>query len=314
MRWGLMLLVVQGGLALAQTPLERVFWKPDPARWTLKVEGVPGGWSRDPSVSLRFTVEDPGMPTPPPEWRGMDYWDRRQARHQLDEAALEARVAQLLPPGSDAAWQPVSEADEGEEGWQGEDLEASPRWPDVPRLAALKAARAELEGLHEARRLELKAWFNGRSVDLHLQLGEPVRLTLRSEAGENRFAYLEPGRSKETVITWYFEGAAAPLVVRARALDGSPYLWNLRVLDPKGKLHDLDDASRFEWAEPGTWTVQWDSGHPSIWWDASDAAPRRIQVEATLFGGTDRERRQTFECLALPGSGRLNLGSFDVEP
>jgi hypothetical protein len=312
-RW-VVVLAVHGGLALAQTPLERVFWKPDPARWTLKVEGIPGGWRRDPSVSLRITLEDPRRPVPPPEWRGMDYWDRRQARHQLEEAALEARVAQLLPPGSDSAWQSASGGEGDEDGWHGEEGEGSQPWPDVSRLAALKAARAQLEGLQEARRFDLKAWFNGRPVGINLQVGEPGTLTLRSEAGENRFAFLEPGSRKETVFTWHFEGTSAPLVVRTRALEGSPYLWNLRVLDPKGKLHDLDNASDFDWAEPGTWTVQWDSGHPSPWWDASDAVPRRIHVEATLFGGTDRERRRTFECLALPGSGLLTLGSFDVEP
>ena len=314
MRSWFVVMVAQGGGLLAQTPLERVFWKPDPARWALKVEGIPGGWRRDPSVSLKFLVQDPGMPPAPPEWRSMDYWDRRRARIQLEDQAIEARVTQLLPPGSDAAWQPVSSVSEDNEGWQGEDNEGTFHWPDFARLAALKTARAELETLEAARRFELQAWFNGRPVRIQMRVGEANTLSLRSEAGENRLAFLLPGSSNETVHTWFFEGQSAPLVLRTQALEGSSYLWNLRVLDPSGKLHDLDSTSSFDWAEPGTWTVQWDSGSPTAWWEASDAEPRRVRVEATLFGGTDRERRQTFECLALPGSGLITLGSFDVEP
>jgi hypothetical protein len=39
-----------------------------------------------------------------------------------------------------------------------------------------------------------------------------------------------------------------------------------------------------------------------------------VRVEAVLDGGTDQERRWTFERLILPGAGGIVLGTFDVDP
>jgi hypothetical protein len=300
--------------AVAQTPRERVFWKPDPSRWSLKVEGEPGGWVTDPVVALRLTLVDPARPEPPAEWAGLDYWDRRQARQELEARALEARTVELLPEGSDAAWSPASSGWEEGEGWSAEEGAGPVGLPDLARLIALRRASAELAALHASRQIQMKAWFNGESRQMRVPLGEPWRLTLRSAAGENRLVILSPVDGSLRVFTWYHQGRNAPLAVRAEAVDGLQEVWGVRLVDGKGRLHDLEDGTAFDHPEPGTWTVQWQAGQPSRWWDASDAEPRRIRVSAVLHGGTDRERIQTFECLALPGTGLQTLGSFDVDP
>ena len=64
---------------------------------------------------------------------------------------------------------------------------------------------------------------------------------------------------------------------------------------------------------PGTYTIRWDAGAASRWWSDEDAAPRIVQVDVVLEGGTDRERRWRFETLVLPGTGPVTIGSFDVE-
>jgi hypothetical protein len=89
--------------------------------------------------------------------------------------------------------------------------------------------------------------------------------------------------------------------------------WNLEVLEPGGKLATHLKEFKKSNPPPGTYTLQWNAGTPSPWWSPEDANPRSVQVEVTLDGGTDQERRWRIESLILPGSGTVLLGSFDVE-
>jgi hypothetical protein len=88
----------------------------------------------------------------------------------------------------------------------------------------------------------------------------------------------------------------------------------VRVLAPDGKLSAASGSYSLADPAAGTYSVTWGDyrASHSSWWSPDAAAPVAVRVEVFLDAGTDRERRQSFTALCLPGGGEVALGSFEV--
>ena len=261
-------------------PPTRAAYVPDLRQWRLDVSPALGGWSSDRTVSLRVKLVDPNDPNPPQE-----------------EAA---------PPRFD---------DEGD----GEEVtsERAPRTADA--LKALRLAR-EAEAARSAwRQRTVKVWFNGEAMTWSLQVGTAFTTELTAQNGENRLELLEPDSGQKVVRSWWVSTSRTRLRVMTLQGPGEYVGGSLQVLEPDGALatggRRTASGGMLRWSgeythdspPPGTYTLTWSGG-----WRGGK--PGRLKVEAVLDGGTDQERRWTWERLILPGTGPVTLGTFDVEP
>jgi len=298
---------------MAQEP-SSYFWKPDPQKWRLELLTPLGGWSREGVSEIRVQLMDPTEVRPAKEL-SLDYWERWQKEREARARAIRQRVEELLAGEPEARWQPETI---GGEGWSKDpDEEEAAPTEDLSllakRLKAERQAREELRAVEEARRQNLKVWFNGEALVWPLELNRQESFEIRTVQGENRLEILEPESGLREVRTWWCESRAPRLRVIAREPGARWTSSNLEVLEPGGKL--ASGVQDFEKSHPasGTYTLRWNAGAFSRWWSPEDAQPRTVEVNVILDGGTDRERRWRFESLVLPGTGAVLIGSFDVE-
>jgi hypothetical protein len=255
-------------------------YTPDFRAWRLEVTPALGGWSSDRTVSLAIKLVDPRDPDPPkeeaPRWGGSDEGD--------DEA----------------------------EGPAGEEKTAA-------QLRQERLQR-EAEAARQAwRQRSLKVWFNGASMAWAVRVGTTFRTELTAQNGENRLEILEPDSGQRVVRTWWVSTARTRLRVVSIQANDEYTGGGLQVQEPDGALAQggrrTPSGGMLRWSgeythdtpPPGTYTLKWTGG-----WRGGK--PARIRVEAVLDGGTDQERRWSWERLVLPGAGPVLLGTFDVEP
>jgi hypothetical protein len=257
-------------------------YAPDPKLWRLEVEPGLGGWSSDRTVNLRIKLVDPRDPHPPKE---------EAARRGYDDGDEE----------------------DGGEGPTGEDT----RTAEQLRQARLER---EAEAARDAwRQRTLKAWFNGTTLAWSVRVGRAFTTELAAQNGENRLEIFEPDSGLRVVRSWWVSTARTRLRVASIQADGEYTGGSLQVLEPDGAVAQggrrTPSGGMMRWSgeythetpPPGTYTVKWTGG-----WRGGK--PARVKVEALLDGGTDQERRWTWERLILPGAGPVVLGTFDVEP
>lgn len=278
MRRARLLASLMGTILLGQTPAPP--YQPDLRLWRLEVAPDLGGWSLDRTVSLRVKLVDPKDPAPP-----------RQA---------EARTA----------------FDEEDEGYE----EDAPR--EAPTAEQLKAARLarQLEAQRNAwRNRTLKVWFNGQAMSWSVRVGSAFTQELTAQNGENRLEVVEPDSGLRVVRSWWVSTSRTRLRVVALQPPGEYLSGGLQVQEPDGALatggRRTPSGGTLRWTgeythetpPPGTYTLTWTAG-----WRGGK--PGRVTVVAVLDGGTDQERRWTWEQLILPGTGPVTLGTFDVDP
>lgn len=291
-----------------------LFWKADPARSRLEILTPLGGWDTGGPSEIRVRLADATDPRPPAD-PSLDYWERWEIRRNAEAAAIRLRIlerlggeSQPLPPRRDeiVAWLRDRESEKGPASPS--ELAFAAKW-----LKAERETREEMEAAEKSREREFSAWFNGEAMAWELELNRERRFTLNPVQGENRLEILDPATGRRTVRTWWFGGRGPRLRVVARETGTRWSASSLQVLEPGGRL--ASGIQDFEKTHPasGTYTLRWDAGAASTWWSPEDANPRRVQVDVILDGGTDRERRWRFESLALPGTGPVLIGSFDVE-
>jgi hypothetical protein len=254
---------------------------PDLKNWRLELAPDLGGWSSDRTVNVRLKLVDPNDPNPP-----------------KDEAA--GRYA--------------NEGDE-EEGYE-------PEAEDTRTAAQLRQARLEreAEAARQAwRQRTLKVWFNGATLTWSARVGTTLNTELSAQNGENRLEILEPDSGLRVVRSWWVSTARTRLRVVSIQANDEYTGGSLQVLEPDGAIAQggrrTPSGGMLRWSgeythdtpPPGTYTLKWSGG-----WRGGK--PARIKVEAVLEGGTDQERRWTWERLILPGAGTVTLGTFDVEP
>ncbi|WLT30133.1 hypothetical protein [Geothrix sp. PMB-07] len=259
-----------------------VAYTPDLKQWRLDLSPDLGGWSSDRTVSLRIKLVDPKDPNPPKdEPRRFDYED--------EEGGY----------------------DPGEGGEQ-----------DTRTAEQLKQARLdrEAEAARNAwRQRTLKVWLNGATLTWSVQVGHSTNQEITAQNGENRLEILEPDSGLRVVRSWWVSTARTRLRVVSIQAQDEYASGNLQVLEPDGAVAEggrrTPSGGMLRWSgeythetpPPGTYTLKWSGG-----WRG--AKPARVRVEALLDGGTDQERRWTWERLILPGAGPVTLGTFDVEP
>lgn len=256
---------------------------PDLKAWRMDVAPALGGWSSDRTVNLRIKLVDPRDPNPP-----------------KDEAN---------PRSYDAY-------DDYEEG----DGEA--RTEDTRTAEQLKQERLErqAEAARQAwRQRTLRVWFNGAALTWHTRVGTTLAMDITAQNGENRLEILEPDSGVKVVRSWWVSTARTRLRVVSIQANDEYTGGSLQVQEPDGALAEggrrTASGGMLRWSgeythdtpPPGTYTLKWTGG-----WRGGK--PARIRVEAVLDGGTDQERRWTWERLILPGAGPVTLGTFDVEP
>jgi hypothetical protein len=257
---------------------------PDLKLWRLEVSPDLGGWQADKSASLRIKLVDPRDPKPPK--------DEATSRYDYDE--------------------------ELNRNWRYREDEE----PDTTSAADLKKARLEREAETKRnawRQRSLKVWFNGSTLSWSARVGTTLNTELTAQNGENRLELLEPDSGLRLVRSWWVSTARTRLRVVSIQVRDEFVGGGLQVLEPDGNLAEggrrTPSGGTLRWSgeythespPPGTYTLKWTSG-----WRG--AKPARIRVEAVLEGGTDQERRWTWERLILPGAGPVTLGTFDVEP
>jgi hypothetical protein len=254
---------------------------PDLKNWRLELAPDLGGWSSDRTVNVRIKLVDPKDPNPP-----------------KDEAT--GRYA--------------NEGDE-EEGYE-------PGVEDTRTAAQLRQARLEreAESARQAwRQRTMKVWFNGSTLTWSARVGTTLNTELTAQNGENRLEILEPDSGLRVVRSWWVSTARMRLRVVSIQANDEYTGGSLQVLEPDGAIAQggrrTPSGGMLRWSgeythdapPPGTYTLKWSGG-----WRGGK--PARIKVEAVLEGGTDQERRWTWERLILPGAGTVTLGTFDVEP
>ena len=260
-------------------PVPPAAYVPDLKQWRLEVAPDLGGWSGDRTVNLRIKLVDPRDPQPPKDGPGPRY-----AFDEEDEG------------GSDA--------------------------PDTRTAAQLRQARLEreAEAARQAwRQRTLKAWFNGAALTWSARVGFTLQLDLTAQNGENRLEILEPDSGLRAVRSWWVSTARTRLRVLTLQANDSYVGGSLQVLEPDGAVADggrrTPSGGMLRWSgeythdtpPPGTYTLKWTGGYRG-------GKPGHVKVEAVLDGGTDQERRWTWEQLILPGAGPVTFGTFDVEP
>lgn len=274
--WTVGLALLGLGLGAQAPPAPRAY-APDLRQWRLEVSPALGGWSGDRQVNLRLKLVDPKDPDPP--------------RDEADPS----------PAGED----------------EGDDTDTSPRTAEELRRARLTQ---EAEARRNAwRHRSLKVWFNGTAMAWSIQVGTTLAMELVSQNGENRLELVEPDSGQRVVRSWWVSTARTRLQVVSLHPDGEWASGSLRVQEPDGALAEggrrTPSGGTLRWSgeythdtpPPGTYTLTWTAG-----WRGGK--PARVRVEAVLDGGTDQERRWTFERLILPGAGSIVLGTFDVDP
>ena len=262
-----------------QPPVQAAY-VPDLKLWRMELSPDLGGWSSSRTVSLRIRLVDPKDPNPP-----------------KDEAEPQS-------------------FDDGEEGGY------TPGAEDVRTAEQLRQARLEREA--EAARNAwrpriLKVWFNGSTLTWSTRVGTTLTTEITAQNGENRLEILEPDSGLKLVRSWWVSTARTRLRVVSIQANDEYTGGSLQVQEPDGALAEggrrTASGGMLRWSgeythdtpPPGTYTLKWIGG-----WRGGK--PARIKVEAVLDGGTDQERRWTWERLILPGAGPATLGTFDVEP
>ena len=162
-------------------------------------------------------------------------------------------------------------------------------------------------------------WFNGATLTWSTRVGTTLSMQITAQNGENRLEILEPDSGLKVVRSWWVSTARTRLRVVSIQANDEYTGGSLQVQEPDGAVAEggrrTASGGMLRWSgeythetpPPGTYTLKWTGG-----WRG--AKPGRIRVEAMLDGGTDQERRWTWERLILPGAGPVILGTFDVEP
>lgn len=279
-RNGVFALLVAGLLGAQTAPAPKgPAHVPDLKQWRLEVSPALGGWSGDPKVELRVKLVDPRDPAPPKD-------------------------------------EPRPQVYEDEEGGDG------PVPEDTRTAAELRRERLEreAEAARQAwRQRTLKVWFNGAALTWSVRVGTALTMELAAQSGENRLEILEPDSGLKVVRSWWVSTARTRLRVLNLRTEDDWASGSLQVQEPDGALAEggrrTPSGGMLRWSgeythdtpPPGTFTLKWTGG-----WRGG--RPARVKVEAVLDGGTDQERRWTWERLILPGAGSVTLGTFDVEP
>ncbi|MCE1203383.1 MAG: hypothetical protein LWW79_02085 [Holophagaceae bacterium] len=280
-----LLLLVTPGLvaqkaARPKAPLAASY-APDLKLWRLEVGPDLGGWSSDRTVNLRIKLVDPKDPAPPKDEPARRYYDDYEDEGGYDPGGEDTRTAEQL------------------------------------RQARLER---EAETARQAwRSRALKVWFNGAALSWSVRVGYTLNTELTAQNGENRLEILEPDSGLRVVRSWWVSTARTRLRVVSIQANDEYTGGSLQVLEPDGAVAEggrrTASGGMLRWSgeythdtpPPGTYTLKWRGG-----WRGGK--PARIKVEAVLDGGTDQERRWTWERLILPGAGTVTLGTFDVEP
>ena len=256
-------------------------YAPDLKLWRLELAPDLGGWSSDRAVNLRVKLVDPKDPSPPRDEAGP-----RRFYEDEDEGGYD--------PGTE----------------------------DTRTAEQLRQARLEREAevARQAwRQRTLKVWFNGSTLTWSTRVGTTLYTELTAQNGENRLEILEPDSGLKVVRSWWVSTSRTRLRVVSIQGDDGYFGGSLQVLEPDGAVAEggrrTDSGGMLRWSgeythdtpPPGTYSLKWTGGYRG-------GKPGRIRVEAVLDGGTDQERRWTWERLILPGAGSVTLGTFDVEP
>jgi len=256
-------------------------YTPDLQLWRLETTPDLGGWSSDRTVNLRVKLLDPKDPDPPKDEPARRYYDDYEDEGGYDPGGEETRTAEQL------------------------------------RQARLER---EAEAARQAWRARtLKVWFNGAALSWSVRVGHTLSTELTAQNGENRLEVLEPDSGLRVVRSWWVSTARTRLRVVSIQANDEYTGGSLQVLEPDGAVAEggrrTASGGMLRWSgeythdtpPPGTYTLKWMGG-----WRGGK--PARIKVEAVLDGGTDQERRWTWERLILPGAGPVTMGTFDVEP
>jgi hypothetical protein len=263
-------------------PLAPGAYVPDLKQWRMELAPDLGGWSSERSVTLRIKLVDPKDPNPPKD----------EARRWNDYEDEEG---------------------DNERGAEGEDTRTA---------AQLRQERLEreAESARQAwRQRTLKVWLNGAAMTWSTRVGTTLNMEITVQNGENRLEILEPESGLKVVRSWWVSTARTRLHVVSIQSNEEYVGGSLQVLEPDGAVAEggrrTASGGMLRWSgeythdtpPPGTYTLKWVGG-----WRGGK--PARIRVEALLDGGTDQERRWSWERLILPGAGAVTLGTFDVEP
>jgi hypothetical protein len=282
---GILLLLLASTLGAQRVrkprPPVQAAYAPDLKLWRLELAPDLGGWSSDRTVSLRLKLVDPKDPNPPKE-------------------------------------EAVSRGAYDEEDAGGYDSGAE----DQRTAEQLKQARLEREAevaRNAWRERTLKVWLNGAAMTWSTRVGTTLTMEITAQNGENRLEILEPDSGLKVVRSWWVSTARTRLRILTVQANGEYSSGSLQVLEPDGAVAEggrrTPSGGMLRWSgeythdtpPPGTYTLKWTGG-----WRGGK--PSRIKVEAVLDGGTDQERRWTWERLLLPGAGPVTFGTFDVEP
>ncbi len=277
-------LLVSAPILVAQRPRAArppaAAYVPDLKQWRLEVSPALGGWSGDRTVALKVKLVDPKDPSPPK--------DEPQPRF-------------------------FSEEDEGDFEPPAEDTRTA------DQLRQERLAREAEAARNAWRSRTLAVWLNGASMRWQARVGTTLDMELTAQNGENRLEILEPDSGLKVVRSWWVSTSRTRLRVVTLQANDEYVGGSLQVQEPDGALAEggrrTASGGMLRWSgeythdtpPPGTYTLKWTGG-----WRGGK--PARIRVEAVLDGGTDQERRWTWERLILPGSGPVMLGTFDVEP
>jgi hypothetical protein len=256
-------------------------YTPDLKQWRIELSPDLGGWSSDRKVNLRVKLVDPKDPNPPKDEPGPRYSFDEEDEGAYDPSAEDTRTAEQL-----------------------------------------KQARLEREAevaRNAWRQRALKVWFNGATLSWSTRVGTTLNTELTAQNGENRLEILEPDSGLKVVRSWWVSTARTRLRVVSIQTNDEYAGGSLQVLEPDGAVAEggrrTASGGMLRWSgeythdtpPPGTYTLKWMGG-----WRGGK--PARIRIEAVLDGGTDQERRWSWERLILPGAGPVTLGTFDVEP
>ncbi len=277
---------LRGAQKLPQAPKPPLY-QPNLRLWRMDVTPQLGGWLMEGHQEIRIKLVDPKDPAPPKDRAASSrYWDESDA----DEFEEEA---------------PPVQPHKGP--WSAEELRQR------------RLAQAEQQRQNAWRNRLLRVWFNGEATVLPTWVGTTTYFTAESQNGENRLEILEPNSGLRQVITWYAFASKTRLRIAQLRLQGDEWGGgSLEVLEPNGDLarfgRRTPSGGTLDWnsgythpnPSPGTYTLRWTGGYRG-------GKPFRVVVEAVLDGGTDQERRWTFESLVLPGAGSVTLGTVDVE-